>query len=296
MPPIMRKMTAMFVFLLISFAAFSQTPNAAYQADFNKWQLERTKDLKENWLTLIGRFSLKEGENTFGSDAANRIELPASSCPAKGGAFIRTGNDVSVKAAPGVKLKVAGNPVSEMKLVSSPPDKRTLLELGSLRMMIMQRGNNAYLRVRDLKSPVVAQFKGIQNFPLNQAYTVTADFVPVSNQTLSLVDGYGDMQQEKVPGEVRFRLNGQDLKLTPISLPDGGLFLMFSDLTKKKDTYPAGRYLETAAPKNGKVVLDFNRAYSPMCAWTPYAACLLTPKQNQLPVEITAGEKYAGHH
>lgn len=292
----MRTAISLSIFLLISAALLAQAPDAAYQAEFNKWQIERAKDLKQNWLTLIGRFALKEGENTFGSGDGNRIELPASSCPAKGGVFIRQGNDITLKVAPGVKVTVAGKPVQEVKLVSSPPEKRTLLELGSLRMMLMQRGNNAYLRVRDLKSPAVAQFKGIQNYPLNKGYIITADFVPVANQTLSLVDGFGDMQQEKIPGEVRFRLNGQDLKLTPISLADGGLFLMFSDLTKKKDTYPAGRYLETAPPKNGKVILDFNRAYSPMCAWTPYAACLLTPKQNELQIEITAGEKYTGHH
>lgn len=292
----MRKAIGLPVLLLVSVALFSQAPSAAYQAEFNKWQVERARDLKQNWLTLTGRFPLKEGENTFGSGDDNRVELPATSCPARGGVFVRNGNDIVVKAAPGVKLTAGGKPVKEMKLISSPPDKRTLLELGSLRMMLMQRGNNAYIRVRDLKSPAVAQFKGIQNYPLNQAYIVTADFIPVTNQTLSLMDGFGDMQQEKVPGEVRFRLNGQDLRLTPISLPDGGLFLMFSDLTKKKDTYPAGRYLETAPPKDGKVVLDFNRAYSPMCAWTPYAACLLTPKQNHLPIEITAGERYTGHH
>jgi uncharacterized protein (DUF1684 family) len=76
---------------------------------------------------------------------------------------------------------------------------------------------------------------------------------------------------------------------------DGGLFLVFSDLTKKKDTYPGGRFLDTTAPKDGKVVLDFNKAYSPPCAFTPYATCPLPPKQNRLSLRVEAGEKRPAH-
>ena len=274
----------------------AQTPDAAYQAEFKKWQQEAVKALKENWLPLIGLFWLKEGENTFGSAKGNVIELPASSAPAHAGVLVRRGNEVTIKVADGAKVTSGGKPVREQKLVASPPGLSTKLELGSLRMSLIQRGNRYGLRVKDMRSPAIAQFQGFHTYPLNQAYIVTADFVAAKGKTLAVTNVLGDVQQVPAPGEVRFRLNGQELRLTAMEGDGGSLFFVFSDLTKKKDTYPGGRFLEAAAPKDGKVMVDFNRAYSPPCAWTPYATCPLAPKENQLQVEIPAGEKFAGHH
>jgi uncharacterized protein (DUF1684 family) len=70
---------------------------------------------------------------------------------------------------------------------------------------------------------------------------------------------------------------------------------MFSDLTSGKQTYPAGRFLYSDLPKNGKIVLDFNNAHNPPCAFTRYATCPLPPKQNRLPVSIEAGELNCEH-
>ena len=68
------------------------------------------------------------------------------------------------------------------------------------------------------------------------------------------------------------------------------LFFIFKDLTSKTETYQAGRMLNTPLPKDGKVVLDFNRSYNPPCTFTPYATCPLPPKENNLAVRIEAGE------
>jgi uncharacterized protein (DUF1684 family) len=99
---------------------------------------------------------------------------------------------------------------------------------------------------------------------------------------------------------VRFKLDGQELTLTALGGDAAkGLSFVISDLTSKTDTYPGGRFLDTDAVVNGKVVLDFNRAYNPPCAVTPYATCPLAPKENRLGVAIRAGEKYDrkhGHH
>jgi uncharacterized protein len=73
------------------------------------------------------------------------------------------------------------------------------------------------------------------------------------------------------------------------------LFFVFRDLTAGKETYGAGRFLDTAPPQDGKVVLDFNKAYNPPCAFTPYATCPLPPAENKLAVRIEAGEKKYGH-
>ena len=74
------------------------------------------------------------------------------------------------------------------------------------------------------------------------------------------------------------------------------MLFVFKDATSGKTTYGGGRFLYAALPKDGKVVLDFNRAYNPPCAFTPYATCPLPPPRNRLTVPIEAGEKkYGGH-
>ena len=78
-----------------------------------------------------------------------------------------------------------------------------------------------------------------------------------------------------------------------------GLSFVIADATSKSETYPGGRFLDTDPVVDGKVVLDFNRAYNPPCSVTPYATCPLAPKENRMPVAISAGEKYDrthGHH
>ena len=96
-----------------------------------------------------------------------------------------------------------------------------------------------------------------------------------------------------MPGSVVFKILGQELKLTALGGdPQKGLFFVFRDETAKSDTYPAGRFLDTGPVTNGSLELDFNRAYNPPCAVTPYATCPLAPKENRLPIAIPAGEKF----
>ncbi len=273
-----------------------QTPAVAYQREFELWQQERIKDLKENWLPLIGLFWLEEGDNSFGSDKTNSIKLPAPSAPAKAGVLTLRGGEVVLEVADGVNLSSGGKPVLGREPVFSRSGRPTVLELGSLRMFIIQRGARYGLRVKDLNSTAIREFKGLQTYPLNEAYVVTADFVAMQGKTIAVTNVLGDVQQVPAPGELRFRLNGQNLRLVPTGSGRGRLSIVFSDLTKKNGTYPGGRFLDAEPAKDGKVVLDFNRAYSPPCAFTPYATCPLAPRENQLQVAIEAGEKYAGPH
>ncbi|MDQ2944534.1 MAG: DUF1684 domain-containing protein, partial [Acidobacteriota bacterium] len=77
---------------------------------------------------------------------------------------------------------------------------------------------------------------------------------------------------------------------------DNQLFFIFKDQTSGKGTYPSGRFLYADLAANGQVVLDFNKAYNPPCAFTPYATCPLPPVQNRLTARVEAGELNYGHH
>jgi len=94
---------------------------------------------------------------------------------------------------------------------------------------------------------------------------------------------------------VTFRLNRKPITLETIDEGEGKLFIIFRDLTSRTTTYGAGRFLYADWPKNDAVVLDFNKAENPPCAFTSFATCPLPRQQNRLQIEIKAGEKRYGH-
>lgn len=278
----------------VSFAL--QPPDAAYLKDFEKWKSELVDDLKQNWLPLAGLFWLKPGANTFGSAADNAIVLPSG--PRHAGTFQLQGDAVSVELLPGVAAKIGGKDDAKAQLQADVTGKPTVIELGTLRIHLIKRGARLGIRVKDLNSQAVQKYTGPVFFPLDMTYRVTATFVPSEGKkSVDVPNVLGDVTPTPISGEVHFKLNGQDLTLTALGGdPTKGLSFVISDLTSKKDTYPGGRFLDTDPVADGKVVLDFNRAYSPPCAVTPYATCPLAPKENRLQVAIPAGEKYLRKH
>ncbi len=271
----------------------------AYQRSFEKWKNELVEDLKQEWLPLAGLFWLKPGENTFGTDPKNAIVFPKG--PAHAGSFTLQGKVVTVKFAPGVNALIAGKPATTAELQPDTVDEPTVVELGNLRLHVIIRGERVGIRLKDLDSDAVRHYPGAQFFPLNLSYRVTAAFLPSDGkQTVEVPNVLGDVSATPIAGTAVFKLKGQELRLTDLGGDAAkGLFFVFSDSTSKTDTYPGGRFLKTGPVTNGTVVLDFNRAYNPPCAVTPYATCPLAPKENRLSVAIPTGEEYDhkhGHH
>jgi uncharacterized protein len=279
--------------------ANSAPVDSAYQQSFEKWQTELVDDLKENWLPLAGLFWLKPGENTFGSATANAVVFPKG--PAHAGAFELKDDVVTVKFSADAHASVDGKAITASALQPDTSGKSTIVELGSLRFHVIKRGERVGIRVKDLDSDAVKKYPGPVFFPLNLDYRVTATWVPSDGKkTVDVPNVLGDVSPTPVSGTAVLKLNGQELRLTDLGGdPAKGLFIVFNDLTAKSDTYPGGRFLQTDPVVNGTVVIDFNRAYNPPCAVTPYATCPLAPKENRLAVAIPAGEKYDhahGHH
>ena len=186
----------------------------AYQQSFDKWKTELVADLKENWLPLAGLFWLKPGDNAFGSDQKNPVALPAGSCAPQAGVFSLQGKDVTVKFAPGVQAKIDGKPASEMKFGPDTSGKPNVVELGSLRMYVIQRGDRVGIRVKDLNSSSVKDYKGPIFYPLQAQYKITADWIPSDGKkTVSVPNVLGDVMPTPVAGEARFTINGQEIRL-----------------------------------------------------------------------------------
>ena len=292
----MRKALLLAIALFATLSSAVQAPDAAYLQSFEKWKAEVVEDLKQNWLVLAGLFWLKPGANTFGSGSDNAIVLPSG--PAHAGAFQLQGNDVSIELYPGTEAKIGGNSGTKAKLDADATGHPTVIELGSLRMHVIKRGERVGIRVKDLNSAAARNYAGPIFFPLDMSYRVTGTFVPSDGKkTVDVPNVLGDVTPTPVSGEVHFKLNGQDLTLTALGgEPAKGLSFVLSDLTSKTDTYPGGRFLDTDPVVDGKVVIDFNRAYNPPCAVTPYATCPLAPGENRLAVAIPAGERYDRKH
>jgi hypothetical protein len=273
---------------------------ASYEQELEEWKTKRLASLKseEGWLSLIGLFWLKEGENRFGSDPLNEIVLPEGKTPALAGTLRLAGGKVTLEAKPGSGVKSGGQEVTTLELKSDEDGAPTLLELGSLSFHVVKRGERLGLRVRDRENPARAEFKGTDYYPAERKWVVNARFEPYDPpKRVPILNVLGMETEENAPGALAFEVDGRPYRLQ--ALKEKGeeqLFIIFADQTSGKETYGAGRYLYADPPgADGRVTLDFNRAYSPPCAFTRYATCPLPPAENRLPLRVEAGEKYVGH-
>jgi uncharacterized protein (DUF1684 family) len=285
--------------MFLTAAAQNKPIDPVYQQSFDKWKAELVNDRKKGWLPLAGLFWLKPGDNSFGSDSTNAIVFPKG--PAKAGSFNLVGTDVTMNLLSGVQATIQDKPVTTAKLQPDTSKDPTVVEMGSLRFHAIVRGQRIGIRLKDLESAAVRDYQGPVFFPLNLAYRITAKWVPSDGKkTIDVPNVLGDIEPVVSAGTAVFELNGQKFGLTDLGGdPAQGLSFVFNDPTAKTETYPGGRFLDTDAVSNGTVVLDFNEAYNPPCAVTPYATCPLAPKENRLTVAIPAGEKYDhlhGHH
>jgi len=180
------------------------------------------------------------------------------------------------------------------RLKTDTGGKPDQIGLDGLTLFVIHRGDRYGIRLKDMDSKLRKDFAGRHWFPVQPAYRVTAKFVAYDPPKLIAVPNVlGETSQMPSPGYVQFSLGGQLLRLDPV-VEEDSLFFIFHDATSGKGTYPPGRFLHADFAKDGKVTLDFNKAYNPPCAFTPYATCPLPPKQNRLPVSIEAGEKFSG--
>jgi len=278
--------------------AVAQDANNAYVQEIQKWRDSYEANLKQDdgWLKMSGLFWLKAGGNTFGTGVANGIVLPEGSAPDVAGSFIFRDGSTRLSVKPGAPVMLNGAPVlTEMPLKPDSAGRPDRITVGRLSMIVIKRGNRYGVRLWDHGSPARRDFRGTQWFPVDEAYRVTARFDSYPQpKMIAILNILGDTEPSPSPGYAMFEIAGQRCRLEPV-LEDNQLFFIFKDRTSSKQTYPAGRFLYSALPKDGKVVLDFNKATNPPCAFTAYATCPLPPKQNYLPVAIDAGELNYGH-
>lgn len=284
------------VALILALGQSSVSP--AYRAEIEKYRAERLAELTHDhgFLTLAGLYWLKPGANSAGSDKANQVVLP-SKAPAKLGVFTLTDGKVFFTADPAASVTSEGKPITAREMSFESPEQRAVAS-GDLRMFPIKRGDQVAIRLRDLKSEKRAKFAGLKYYPLSSAHRVVATFIPhATPKTIPIVNVIGQVIDMESPGVATFSINGRRLQLDAVYEDERrlDLFLIFTDPTSRDTTYQSGRYLHAPLPKDGTVILDFNKAYSPPCAFNEFATCPLPPKQNRLAARIEAGEKRPPH-
>jgi uncharacterized protein (DUF1684 family) len=259
----------------------SAGPKLTYDEEVGAWHQQRLAGLQRphGWLSLVALDWLKEGENSvagFGTVALNK----------------RT---ISFKALPGAQTKIRGEAVSSGPLMADV-DK---VELGSKAFVVIRRGERFAVRMWDANADALRGFGGIERFPVSTAWKIEAAWEaydkPKPIKVQSVIPYY--LEDYIVAGAAVFTVDGKEYRLEPVGEPGARqLFFIFGDKTNGSETYGAGRFLYTEPAKNGKVVLDFNKAINPPCAFSSYATCPLPPASNRLSIRIEAGEKKFGDH
>ncbi|MBS0383525.1 MAG: DUF1684 domain-containing protein [Proteobacteria bacterium] len=273
----------------------------AYSQEIERWHAGRIERLTapNGWLSLVGLEWLKPGVNRIGSAADNDIVL--AKAPAHLGTVTWADDGtLSIALAPASGATIGGKPAPSAVLLDDSHAAPTTVAFGSVNFVAIDRSGRKGLRVRDSEALTRTGFTGIECFPVDPAWRIVADWQPL-DPPFQLATGtvIGTIENYPAPGKAVFQRDGQRCELYPVleTPSDTQLFLIFADRTSGKETYGAARFLYADMPSDGKLVLDFNQAYNPPCAFTPYATCPLAPPENRLDLRVTAGElKYRGGH
>jgi uncharacterized protein (DUF1684 family) len=176
------------------------------------------------------------------------------------------------------------------------------------KLVAHQTSENEHFRDKEktiLTEEDFEHFSGLEFYPIDLKYRVKAKFVRTPTEIPFLMPTTTDRLPEYVKyGEAHFTIDGKELELalyqstTPYDEEgyEDYLFLPFTDLTSGDGSYGGGRFLDARIPKGNKLVIDFNKAYNPYCAYNHKYSCPIPPKENDLLVRIEAGVKAFNDH
>jgi len=267
----------------------------SYQREIEAWHAARIERLAapRGWLSLVGLEWLQPGVNRIGSAAGNDIVL-AKAPPHLGTVEWSADGTLAIALDPAGGATIDGKLATHAVLFDDSHSVPTEIGFGTVTFIAIDRGGRKGLRVRDSEAATRTGFSGIERFPVDPGWRIVAEWLPL-DPPFQLATGtvIGTIEQYPAPGKALFQREGRTFELYPVLEAPGDelLFLIFADATSGKETHGAARFLYADMPRNGKIVLDFNKAYNPPCAFTAYATCPLAPPENRLALRIPAGEK-----
>lgn len=271
---------------------------AGFAADQRIWREQRLSSMlkPDGWSSLIGLHWLDPGPHYVGSSSSNGIRL-AMGPPHLGMIDVERNGRVRLVPDGSAALTFNGQPLTrsvwlQADDIEAGPSKIGF-DGGKGLATVIKRGGRFALRVRHAEAPTLKQFTGLEYWPADPAWRIEGKFIAhPPGKTLPIANIIGITENLPNPGVVEFKHSGRTFRIE--TLDEGGeeLFLVFADRTSGHGSYGAGRFLDMPKPNvQGRVVIDFNKAYNPPCAFTAYATCPLPPDANRLDLKIEAGEK-----
>ncbi len=271
------------------------------------WRAAREADLRdpEGWLAQIGLHWLDEGEQTVGSAATNDIVM-AIGPEHLGVVRLDQGSVRFVADASARDLRVQTWQTD--RWVDAVPDLPAGYSLApdfdaapsripinpDVNVTLIRRGDRWALRVKDTNAPALAGFSGLEYFDIDPSWRIQAQWIAHPRPRMMQVPRItGAVEAMPNLGVAVFQRNGREYRLFPVQQEGSkDLFIIFADRSNGRQSYGAGRFLDaTLADDGGSVLIDFNLAYNPPCAFNEFSTCPLPPDENRLDVAVTAGEK-----
>jgi len=268
---------------------------AAEEQEIRQWRQQRDESLRsaESWLTLVGLEWLRQGTNRVGAGPDNDLRLIVG--PDYWGTIELNGNSLVFIRAAGSDVTVDGATPERVALVADNAGKPTVIRSGASGFSVIYRQSYA-LRVFDNAAPALLNFKGVPNYDIQPDWRIQGRLVKAKpGQTIEIGNVLGQISATPVYGVFEFEREGKRYELIGLGEESSeNVWFIFSDRTSGKETYGAGRFLYSEGlPVDGRLVVDFNKAYNPPCAFSDYATCPLPPQENRLDLAVTAGEKNA---
>jgi len=261
------------------------------------WRQRRLERLTEpyGWLSLTGLHRLQPGANTVGAGPENDIVV-ARGPRQWGRIMVAEGlESAAFEVFAADEVLVNGMQRSHADLLLDDEDGPTRVEAAGIRIHLVQPGEVLALRVRDPQAATRQSFVGLDYYEPEPAWRLKARFVEhPPGSTLRVANVMGQLIDEPNPGRAEFEIGGRIVSLEAV-LSEGRLFFIFADRTSGSETYGLGRFLYADLPSGDELVLDFNQAYNPPCAFNAFTTCSLPPSANRIPIAVRAGEKaYSG--
>lgn len=269
-----------------------------FQWELRRWRAERQRALTrvDGWTSLVGLHWITPGPHHIGSAGGNGIRLAVG--PRQMGRLdLERDGRLYLLPERSSGLTLNGAPLARRARIHSDADPQGPdligFDTGKGRAGVIVRGGRLALRVWHADAPTRTGFVGLHHWPADLHWRVEGHFQPhPPGKRLPIVNALGIVEAILNPGVVQFRRNGRSHRLEALAGEAGRLFFVFADRSNGHGSYGAGRYLEASmADAEGRVILDFNRAYNPPCAFTLYATCPLPPLENRLALRVEAGEK-----
>lgn len=285
---------------LMSLAAVEAPAMSEHEQEVAAWRTGRIERLTapDGWLSLVGLHWVPAGAaQTVGNGEGNQIDLGIG--PEHLGRIEWADGKPWFLVADGVGATVAGEPATRVELLPELANAPVVVRFGSASLQMLQRGEKFALRIKDSEASTRLKFSGIPHFDVDPSWRIEARFERYPEpRTIEVATVVGTLEAYPNPGRIVFERDGKTHRIE--ALVEEGTeqyFLIIADRSSGKETYGMARYLYAGPPEGDRIVVDFNKAYNPPCAFTAYATCPMPPEGNRLDLYVSAGEKkYAGAH